>query len=86
MTDEDQQVRELFREAAKKEGKSLRQWCRDNGIVYDTLIGREIPSDTPLSVVYDTLIGREIPSDTPLSAIHDHDGTYFGVCPACAKE
>lgn len=68
MSEDDQKVRELFREAAKKEGKSLRQWCRDNGIVYDTLIGREIPSDTPLS------------------SIHDHDGTYFGVCPACTKE
>jgi len=56
VSEDDQKVRELFREAAKKEGKSLRQWCRDNGIV------------------------------TPLSAIHDHDGTYFGVCPACAKE
>ena len=68
MTDEDQQVRELFREAAKKEGKSLRQWCRDNGIVYETLVGREIPSDIPLS------------------SIHDHDGSIFGVCPACEKE
>jgi hypothetical protein len=68
VSEDDQKVRELFREAAKKEGKSLRQWCRDNGIVYDTLIGREIISDTPLS------------------AIHDHDGTYFGVCPACAKD
>jgi len=53
MTDEDQQVRELFRAQAVKEGKSLRQWCRDNGIVYDTLVGREIPSEVPLSAVHD---------------------------------
>jgi len=49
----DEEVRNLFREAAIKEGKSLRQWCRDNGIVYETLIGREIPSDIPLSSVHD---------------------------------
>ena len=53
MNDEDKQVRELFREAARSEGKSLREWCRDNGIVYETLVGREIPSDTPLSAIHD---------------------------------
>ena len=49
----DEEVRQLFKEAAAKEGKSLRQWCRENGIVYETLIGREIPSDVPLSSVHD---------------------------------
>lgn len=68
MSEDDQKVRELFREAAKKEGKSLRGWCRENGIVYETLIGREMPSDLPLS------------------AMHDHDGKYYGNCPACEKE
>ncbi len=53
MSEDDKVIRELFREAAKKEGKPLRQWCRENGIVYETLIGREIPSETPLSAVHD---------------------------------
>lgn len=49
----DQEVLALFKAAAEKDGKSLRQWCRDNGIVYETLVGREIPSVTPLSAVHD---------------------------------
>jgi hypothetical protein len=53
VSEDDQKVRDLFREAAKGEGKSLRQWCRDNGIVYETLIGREIPGDVPLSSIHD---------------------------------
>jgi hypothetical protein len=53
MSDQDQAVRELFKEKAAQEGKSLRQWCRDNGIVYETLIGREIPSVIPTSAVHD---------------------------------
>jgi hypothetical protein len=53
VSDEEKQIRELFRAAAIKEGKSLRQWCKDNGIVYETLIGREIPSVVPLSSVHD---------------------------------
>ena len=53
MSEHDQEIREIFKKEAAREGKSLRQWCRDNGIVYDTLVGREIPSDTPLSAVHD---------------------------------
>lgn len=53
MSEQDEQVRAFFRDQAIKEGKSLRQWCRDNGIIYETLVGREIPSDTPLSAVHD---------------------------------
>lgn len=53
MSEQDEQVRQLFRQQAEKEGKSLRQWCRDNGIIYETLVGREIPSDLPLSAVHD---------------------------------
>jgi hypothetical protein len=68
VSEQDEQVRQLFRQQAAKEGKSLRQWCRDNGIVYETLVGRELPSDLPLS------------------AMHDHDGKYFGSCPACENK
>jgi hypothetical protein len=49
----DEETRDLFRRAAVREGKSLRQWCRDNGIVYETLVGREMPSVVPLSAVHD---------------------------------
>jgi hypothetical protein len=49
----DAEIRDLFRAAAAKEGKSLRQWCRDNGVVYETLIGRDLPSVIPLSSVHD---------------------------------
>jgi len=50
---DDQAIRDLFKQAAEKEGKSLRQWCKDNGIVYETLVGREMPSVSPLSSVHD---------------------------------
>jgi hypothetical protein len=53
VSEDEKEIRELFRKAAEAEGKSLRAWCRDNGIVYETLIGREIPSDVPLSAVHD---------------------------------
>ena len=53
MSEQDEQVRAFFRDQATKEGKSLRQWCRDNGIIYETLVGREIPSDLPLSAMHD---------------------------------
>ena len=53
MSEQDEQIRELFRAKAISEGKSLRQWCRDNGIIYETLVGREIPSDLPLSAMHD---------------------------------
>ena len=49
----DAEIRDLFKAAAAKEGKSLRQWCRDNGVVYETLIGRDLPSVIPLSSVHD---------------------------------
>lgn len=49
----DAEIRELFKAAAAKEGKSLRQWCKDNGVVYETLIGRDLPSVIPLSSVHD---------------------------------
>ena len=48
----DAEIRDLFKAAAAKEGKSLRQWCRDNGVVYETLIGRDLPSVIPLSSVH----------------------------------
>jgi hypothetical protein len=53
MSDDDRKIREIFRAAAEAEGVSLRQWCKDNGIVYETLIDREIPSVQPLSSVHD---------------------------------
>jgi hypothetical protein len=53
VSEQDQEIRELFRAKAIAEGKSLRQWCRDNGIIYETLVGREIPSDLPLSAMHD---------------------------------
>ncbi len=49
----DAEIRDLFKEAAAKEGKSLRQWCKDNGVVYETLIGRDMPSVSSLSSVHD---------------------------------
>ena len=53
MSEQDKEIREIFRAAANAEGKSLRQWCKDNGIVYETIIGRELPSVQPLSSVHD---------------------------------
>ena len=53
MSELDKATRDLFREAAAKEGKSLRQWCRDNGIIYETLVNKPIPSPIPLSAVHD---------------------------------
>jgi len=53
MSEPDKATRDLFREAAAKEGKGLRQWCRDNGIIYETLVNKPIPSPIPLSAVHD---------------------------------
>lgn len=53
MSELDEETRDLFKRAAAREGKSLRQWCRDNGIVYETLVGRDMPSDLPLSAIHD---------------------------------
>lgn len=53
MSELNEETRELFKRAAQREGKSLRKWCRDNGIVYETLVGRDMPSDLPLSAIHD---------------------------------
>lgn len=34
-------VRLFFKEQADKEGIPLREWCKNNGIIYDSFFGKE---------------------------------------------
>ncbi len=36
-----EQVRLFFKQQAEKEGISLRDWCKKNGIIYSSFIGHE---------------------------------------------
>lgn len=52
MSKHEEQTRLFFKKQAEAEGVSLREWCKNNGIIYESFFGKEdedIPGKVYLS-------------------------------------
>jgi hypothetical protein len=49
---QEQQAKEFFQQEARKEGISLRAFCKKYGIVYESFFGRDDYEDIPGGKVY----------------------------------
>ena len=53
----EQQAREFFQQEARKEGLSLRAFCKKYGIVYESFFGRDDYEDIPGGKIYLSQLG-----------------------------